>query len=586
MCRILVIVLVLISSLSSTLYAQNRGVKTISTEVADAALYLQEKVAPENRPYIRFFTTYAVPEELQEDTLLQLSFICHSLMGVASDETGNSGAYYPVAKFVWVDKEKRTYKIERLGAVTPTLHAIDLRYYNWTPQAWENVSKLDGYTVAPVIPDELYGYIRLLAGNAVVRADWFIDAATNTTKQADLGIKNTIYRELLYASNKVPTNVQEFQKIWGPANEEEAIAKGNNFLTLTVNSNIVARHNRVLSGFRSDYGWSFRTYDVLSQTGKRDYFTNFFESKGKPPKIFDAGELIAANSVQMQVYDLINDKEQIINDANAGVARHTGDVLGDARVRVANSCVDCHAAGPIPSENAIKEFVKSKGQLNTYEYADKLRIERAYLSDKFEDFVLDSQSQFARALLKVNGLTPEENVKSYLKVITWYNKPLDISQVVLETGLSEKEIEEKAGGKDLLMHQRRYVPPRLSLLLVNKNPIPREVWEVSRDGIPSAFQATVLMIRGLTKTTTSYNTVTEKIVEKQVEKSVFINIIEGRENGAILFKKGTSQWFAPQIGTKYKYLGEEKNSQGKIWYKFEVDGNIGYVLPEICKLEQ
>lgn len=565
-------------------------VKTINGEVKDAILFLQE-IPESERIYIRFFTVAFLPtEELKQDAWLQLSFVCHSLMGVPDSELLLSGSYKPIAIRNNIGtKEAPEYEFIVNNRVSDTLCWIDIRDFGWTPESMELVSLEDGYFVEPVVDNDVNGLLRLLSGNAVFRADWFINHGTNVLAQVDNGKKTLIYRELLYSGNKTkPKTVQEFRTIWGVPDLEKAQSRGNSFLTLTVNeSKLVARHNRILLGLNSDLGYIFQSYDVNSETGKRDYVSNFLELKGKPPEIFDAGEIFASNNVGMQVYDLLDSKGNLINDANAGVARHLSDVIGDARVRISSSCIDCHAEGPIPSENTIKEFLNSKvgslkGGISTYDYADKLRIERNYLSDKFEDLVKDSQVKFARSLKKINGLEPAENVKSYLNVISWYNQPLDLKQIVLETGYSEKEILEKCGGLDLVMHTRRRVHPRVSLLLVNKIGIPRENWEgVGRDGQPGSFQDLMLTLKGVTKITETKSVITEKVIDivKPAENSTVYKLVVEKPNSINLDGK----WITLPIGTELEFLGEQPNNVGTIWYKVNINGKVGFILPEVVE---
>ena len=455
-------------------------------EVKDAILHLQE-VPAYDREYIRFFTTYAVPEPLREKTVLVLSYLLHSMVGRQSDELGNAGAYYPLA----IKTEDEVEYFRKVKG-SDTLHWIDLREYNWTPESWERVSQFDPYFVEPIIDSRTNGLLRLLSGNAIFRADWFIVHATNTALQLDRGANFTIYETLLYGNKKFE-NVDEWRRHW-TLDAKKARKIGNSHATLVTKSKEVARHNRILFGYRTEFGWLYETYDVTHQEGLRDYVESFFNWKGGPP-IADGGELFAANSLQMQVYALKDGNDKIVNIADGALVRHLNDNVDDARVKVATSCFDCHAAGPLPSENTTREYIESFGQLNIYDKRDKLKIERVYLSGRFKDSIEDSQRLFARSLLKINGLTPEENGAAYLELVKWYRRPLTLDQCAFECGLSAGEFTKKI--EEGYVHKNR-VPGRVALLLSKKESIPRDVWDSpGKDGIPGTYQQSMLIVYNL-----------------------------------------------------------------------------------------
>lgn len=472
-------------------------------EVETAILHLQ-KIRAEDRPYIRFFTTYAVPAQLRDKTVLTLSFVLHSLTGVAENiDQGNAGSYYPLALSKTTNGNIGIRPIQRVED-SETLWWIDLRDYNWTEQAWETISSVDGYFVEPVVNHKVNGLLRLLAGNAVVRADWFIVQACDLSLQSDQDINIPIYYTLLYAQNKIPKNISDFRTIWG-LNLREALQYGNEAGVIVTKSKAVARHNRAMFRYRTHLGYLYETYDVKYESGLRDYIESFAEFKGRPPTVSDAGEAFASNPLGLQVYTLHNGQGKSIDFAANEVARHLSDVTGDSRVRTSVSCMDCHSAGPIPPENTLREFVEGTGTLKLPNKQDQLRIDRTYLSGRFEDSVPEDQKTFAKALLKTNGLSPEANGKNYLEIIQWYARPLDLAQAATECGLTVDEFKEKL--------KNRRVSGRLALLLLNGEAIPRENWaNRGTQGKPGIFQQTMISLYGLT-------TIKEEI--KEVKRVVY-----------------------------------------------------------------
>jgi len=274
--------------------------------------------------------------------------------------------------------------------------------------------------------------------------------------------------------------------------------------------------------------------------------------RGLPPTIFDAGEAFASNQHLLQVYTLYNGNGSIIDFGDPSVVRHITDIVGDVRVRVPHSCFDCHSGGPLPSENTIKEYIKLNALLKVPEKSDKLRIERNYLNDKFEESVQDNQILYARGLLKVNGLKPDENAKNYLEIINWYNQPLDIDQASFECGFADSTIFTQK-----LLENKDNIPGRLAILLASKESIPREIWE-SRgvDGIPGTFQQCMTLLYGLTKIT-------------------YENRVSIKTNGTKIYSGSNVLKTCAQNDT-FVVLGEKENG-GILWYQVKVDEKLGYI---------
>ena len=461
--------------------------RTPQSEVEDAIFHLTTRVDREDWPFIRFFSTYSVPKNQREDAILTLSFCIHSLVGLSDDpDEGNAGGYYPLA--IREDGEFKTYRRVR---GSDTLWWIDLRDYNWTPQAWETISTGDGYFSEPVVSHDRSGALRLIAGNAVLRADWFIAHVMSSTEQLDIDGPDNFYETLLYALRDKPEKIDEWRKAW-TLDIKRARSIGNEYGTLT-DSTAVARHNRMLFGYRTELGYMYETYDVKNQLGKRDYLETVLlnDRIGGPPEISDAGEAFASNSLGLQVYALRDGAGNIVDFADPTVARHMNDVLGDARVITARSCIDCHASGPLPAENLIDEITRNS-RLRLYDKRDAVRLKRNLLSKKFRESVEENQKLFARSVKRVNGLTPLQNGQLFLKNVDAYRRPVDLKTAAFECGVTVE---------DFVAAIRKTNPRfgnRLKLLVENGQVIPRDVWESpGRDGIPGAFQQAMIILYAL-----------------------------------------------------------------------------------------
>lgn len=463
-------------------------------EVEDAIVFLRDGLTnPDDAEYIRFFTTYAVPEANRDKVVLTLSFVVHSLAGLSPNPDETSGGYAPLAKNI--SEKDGEYSIIPIHRVpnSKTLWWIDLRDYNWTREAWEAVAELDGYFVSPVIDYDSYSALKLLSGNAILRADWFIMHATDMSVQVDHDRKTLIYDTLLYAKQKsIPKHIDEWRKIWG-VDIELAQSLGADYATLVSKSKVVSRNGtRILFGYRTPLGYYYDTYDVKNIEGFRDYVDNIIKFRGRPPNISDGGETFGTNHLGLQVYALRDAKGNLVPFADATIVRHLTDQLGDARVITGRSCMDCHSAGPIPAENTYKEFIEAQNKSYAYDKYDALRIKRVFLSNKFEDAVIENQELFAKGLKKCNGLTPEQNNKLFLEAIYKYGAAVDVDQAAFECGITTEEFKAQLKGKNISL--------RLSKLVSNNTEaIPRQAWETpGADGNPGLFQQAMIAINGLT----------------------------------------------------------------------------------------
>lgn len=524
---------------------QRLQARTPNLEVEDAIIYLKSRqdLAETDLQYIKFLSAYAIPEDLRQSAILTASWQLHNLVGPSNPELDEGGSgFKPIA---YMDAAGVFRYVQRVPG-SETLYWIDVRDYNWTPQSWEDAALLDGYFVKPVISEENDGALRILSGNAVLRMDWFIRHTSDETLQLDTDSRPFLYQNFLFANSAKPTTGDAFFKAF-LLDKTLAFNRGNVSAALVTKSNAVSNHNRLLFAYRTEYGFAYESYDPKNQEGKRDYLESFFLNKiiGGPPDVFDAGEFFMSNPLGLQVYGLRDAKDNLVQFGDPTLVRHVNDVLGDVRVRNPTSCMDCHAAGPIPTENTIKEFVDAKFWPKTYLNKDKQRVKRLYLDGKFDDTVKDGQELYARALLKCNGLKPEINGQNFLKTIKWYDQDLDLAQAAYECGVSEELFKEKVSQGNYGM--------RLKLLVANGETIPRRVWESrGKDGIPGQFQQAMILINGFTKQEEIVHEILTLVTIKEC------NLMEGTKTIAKCPKNTTLEIIKEQDGwCKVKFQDKE-----------------------------
>lgn len=423
------------------------------------------------------------------------------------------------ALLFWSNSMSSAPVVARPQAVPQTdnrLFWIDLRWFNWTVDAWERVSLEDPYFREPLVPSDSKGlhYMKSLIGNGVIRGGWFLYYAADATqflKANQTKADNAFYYILLYASNfsvtkvkerqkklwkggtdsrgntfpagtpyevevevekktpgKVPQNVQEFQKFW---RIDQALKDARDFnadrgAVVDEKESIVAYQNRVMHRVRTNLGTYWRSYDVFRSVGDQD----FLEALPIPPKKFDAGEHIFQDPKGAQYYFLSNGTAQGEDRVEFGDPRVVRDQMSGEKLVVitAKSCVSCHERGIIPIRNEALELGDVGAKLKAkdpYEYA-KLK---AFYFQNLQRLVKIDQDEYVEFIRQCNGLTPEENAVQFQRLRTWYIAPLNVHQAAREVGAVDT--------KEFMDAVQIGTKGRIGRLILDGKPIPRTVWE-------------------------------------------------------------------------------------------------------------
>lgn len=466
---------------------------TLNEELSIAYQHLQ-KVSAQDQEYIKYFTAYDIPKELQQKAVLNLSFWVHSLTGPTLDGSGNTGYFEPIVQIVPSaeipvkkdvnDTAKVAVPIQRKFvnfkqvAGSETLYWVDIRDYNWTLAAFEKVAAKEPFVKKPWVSED-YDNIRHLSGNAVVRMSWFLAYTMDTTRQFDRG-QEPLYYTLLYAYTGVPNTADQYRKIWGldiPKIEKDGRIK---LAVVDQGDSIVSRHPRELAGVRTDIGYHWESSDYKVADDKNDVIENLSIERDKDnvPKHLgisrkaDAHEYITTNQLGLQVYFLTDGAGKRVEFADPTIVVNTKDRKGDVRVRVGDTCIVCHGVGINPTKNALRKILGNKevDLISTFKDYQQA-IQKYYLSDISEKEI-DDQLIFSRAMLKANGLQPIENAENVHDFLDWYDKPVTLEQASADCGLTVEEFKKQTDGSVSIRMQR----------LHNKVPYPRALWDNPNNG--------------------------------------------------------------------------------------------------------
>lgn len=461
-------------------------------------------VSEYGRSRIRYFSLAEVPRQQLSESIASLLFWCPSM------------SITPVV-----------YRPQPVPDSDGRLWWIDLDWYHWTEEAWENISKEDPYYRNPIVSSDNKGLKYILAttkSNAVVRGDWFVYFASDTSlflRKGETKADNAFYYQLLYSSNqieqevvekktvmdkwqvpykrtrqerdryghmttveyydwvveerpreeltkvkkkinKVPQNLNEFKKFWEATGEHLKRFPIERGAVVDEGESFVSFQNRVLERDRTAIGVFWQSFDVFRTAGDQD----FVESLPTPPKKFDASELIVQDAKGAQIYLLTDGQGNRLEFADPRLV-HDSVSGGNFSVITAKSCVACHVQGIIPVKNEIPLMIKHGAEILALKPLDE-RINSFYLGN-LDRLVKIDQDEYTEFVRTCNGLTPEENARQFTKARNNYDRPVDLKQAARELG---SNFEELASALSIT------TKGRLGRLILDGKSIPRRTWEL------------------------------------------------------------------------------------------------------------
>jgi hypothetical protein len=480
----------------------------------------QGKFTSQDAKYFKFFTTYACPPAIQVDCSYALPFVLNS-----------------AARFDYDGVIRRPKK------VTGTLYMADIRDWGWDLETWELIYQQQPYFLQPLADDLYYNRLRLLCGNAMFRADWFVYNCSDSTAQLDRGEDNILYYLLLYGKGKEPKSSRDFQKIWGVDAKRIQKFKLGKAAVVNQGESGVSRHTRFILHARTEYGDYWETRDVRSHENGKDFVEDWQAVK------YEAAEYITNHRNGLQVYLLsqgnVDQKGKQLGNAFERIDRAAPEIVvnrtdvHDPSVRTPHGCFACHA-GINPVSNFFPKFFAKGGKVNFKDKNLYEEFQALYRRKPGIDFEIgQSNERYEIAIKECNGLTPVENIAAFLAVYEYYRESVDFEQAAREVGLPEMVIQERikasAGGRISSLYYRM--------------PVPRDAWDSVKAG---AYAQVVLLI---------------KRIDPQDLPALKQQVIV-TSNEAYLQARGYNSVYIP-LGTKLPYVKHYSDEWIQVLYKEE-----------------
>lgn len=311
--------------------------------------------------------------------------------------------------------------------VGKTLFAVDLRDYGWSLDAWNALTKFDGY----------YG----LVGSIILRADFFVHATSITTRFKS-------YYDFLYGFGKAPKTGQELRDRFRIRLEDSRIIQKERGIPVRFGDSGVASQNRLIISARTLGGDYWETFDSLTSAGQQNLPNNLaaiVDKEGRITRQFkhDAGEIIFSLPNELHGFLLVDGKGNRLEKAD-------GEVVKVPFLFTARRCVECHRSqGILIPKALIPEWVKVGVDLDSMDKASRDWFEAFYSGDPQGIAIRGAQERHQDAVVKcwstakgeTVAATAETIVAGFLNLCEWYNRPLLLVQACHELGYNSQQVQ-------------------------------------------------------------------------------------------------------------------------------------------------
>jgi hypothetical protein len=374
------------------------------------------------------------------------------------------------------------------------LLAVDLRWYGWSAEAWDQLAakgsgpspRHDPWYTLEVIDQQgqrflkpgvwfdraTYKYCEQQTGTVdpVLEARWFVAyAATTPSYHRFLGLK-------------AGDSIEAWWKL--VAVDPKGLNKGRTRRAVQVDSGVTL-HNRLIEFMQTAEieGTYWRTYDYFDSADKRSLLENPLLDTS------DAGEHIATLPNGLQAYALTDAAEKLIDSADADkVAQDDRGVWKNPTIRSGIRCAGCHGVG---KADGIRDFYDSiratydsrSLKLLTPSEKDYRRLLQNY-TDEFSRVNRIARDRYRDAVAKATGMSVAGASNALERVAQEYSEGLVTRAMACrDLGLTEQEFL-------IVVERMQGLAPATVSTLIRGGAVKRLSWETVYGIMASAMVVT------------------------------------------------------------------------------------------------
>lgn len=227
-----------------------------------------------------------------------------------------------------------------------TIYRIDIRDYDWSDSVWKDVLAANPYGVTSNLAAAQACRTMTQSALPVVRADWFVFAASQPP----------LYHEVLQLP-RTDRALEEMLKISASRNIQRESVQRAGFVRSGV-----SQHNRLIERHDSPYGAYWKSYDFGSSNGLQSLFDRPLGPAAALPERWharafahDGGEIIFNLPNGLQGYLLVDSEGNRIDKGPTSIV--TDPKQPDRAVVNGISCMSCHYAGIIVKDDEVRANV-------------------------------------------------------------------------------------------------------------------------------------------------------------------------------------------------------------------------------------
>ena len=311
-----------------------------------------------------------------------------------------------------------------------TIYRINLTDYGWTTATWKAITDSDPYAVVFESEDALD--IRESADVDLfsVKADWFLDAASQPP--------------LYYTILQLPDNRFDLEASLGlnvdaniatelDQNTDDVVRAGFQISNVSFSNRVIERHQQPSSPNRAY--WLSYDFAKAKQGEQLPPFKNILEN----PLDFveDGGEIIFNLPNGLQAYMLVNNKGERIDRGPIGIV-HDKETPEEPEVINGVSCMSCHSEGMRSATDEVGIFVA--GNTDFDELAQE-QVARLYApADVFARKLAQDIETFADAMALTGAPRRVGNNEPVMAAHLAFAGALDLRRAAAEFGVPETEV--------------------------------------------------------------------------------------------------------------------------------------------------
>lgn len=413
------------------------GIPSPASELAAAAADCAA-VAPIDRPFTRYLTTYAIDADARTRTAA-LSF--------------------------WINSLSTARRAVRPVNVSPTLLRVDLRNYHWPAAAWESIAAVDPY-LRHLQRSSVHNQLAAMTGSAapVLRADHFLRRSALQEH----------YREFLGLTKaKTVADVQAAFRV----RADDARALRLEIAGSTLSSRVALYNRRLIrTPTLAGYWWASDDHDTSSG---RDSVLDFLTDSDA-----DAHEFIWSLPNGLQAYAIANAAGVLLEVVPANIAQDFMTARQDKQIANPASCVGCHSSGINPFTDVVAGMIR--GGVLSLKSADPAKtqaIDDLFLADLVGTIDADREL-YRKAVDLAAGVDPETAAQAFDVVLDGYlDRKVDQAAAARELGIEPDDLPRAA----VKYGDGRAPNGTLAAILAGQ--------AVARDAWAQAFEAAALVLQ-------------------------------------------------------------------------------------------